>query len=218
MGTFSRQSLENWPRAEAFYYYSQMAPTSYSITVKLRVTRLRQLTKQKQIKFFPAYLYAVSRVVSQLQELKMAVKEEALGYWDYLNPVYPQFHPEDQTISLLWTEYTADFPEFYQRYLMDCQNFGGDRGMLTKKGPPPENAYVISCIPWFSFDSFSLQHHQLKDYYFPSFEAGKFVQQEEEWYMPLAINVHHATTDGYHLQLFLEQLQELLDHSEEWLS
>lgn len=218
MATFCKQSLENWPRAEAFYYYSQMAPTSYSITVKLRVTRLRQLTKQKQIKFFPAYLYAVSRVVSQLQELKMAVKEEALGYWDYLHPVYPQFHPEDQTVSLLWTEYTADFPEFYHRYLMDCQNFGGDCGMLTKKGPPPENAYVISCIPWFSFDSFSLQHHQLKDYYFPSFEAGKFVQQEEEWYMPLAINVHHATTDGYHLQLFLEQLQELLDHGEEWLS
>lgn len=217
MGTFTKQSMEDWPRAEAFYYYSQMAPTSYSVTVKLRVTRLRQRTKQKQIKFFPAYLYAVSRTVSQLSELRIAVKDGTLGIWDYLNPVYPQFHSEDQTVSLLWTEYTADFAEFYQRYLADCQTFGGDRGMLTKKGPPPENAYVISCIPWFSFDSFSLQHHQLKDYYFPSFEAGKFVQQEDEWYMPLAINVHHAAADGYHLQLFLEQLQDLMDQCEEWL-
>ena len=217
MATFYKQSMENWPRAESFYYYSQMAPTSYSITVKLRVTKLRQQAKYKQIKFFPAYLYAVSRVISQLQELKLAIKDETLGFWDYLNPVYPQFHPEDQTVSLLWTEYSTNFSEFYQRYLADVQTFGTDRGMLTKKGPPPENAYVISCIPWFSFDSFSLQHHQLKDYYFPSFEAGKFIQQDDEWYMPLAINAHHAATDGYQLKVFLEQLQELMDQGEDWL-
>lgn len=217
MSTFYAQPMADWPRAESFYYYSQMAPTSYSVTVKLNVTKLKDQVQQRGLKFFPAYLYAVSRVVSQIQELKMAVKDETVGYWDYLNPVYPQFHPDDQTVSLLWTEYTFDFAEFYQRYLSDTQKFADDRGMLTKKGAPPENAYVISCIPWFSFDSFSLQHHNLKDYYFPSFEAGKFTQQDGELYMPLAINAHHAATDGYQLKIFLEELQKLLDTAAEWM-
>ncbi len=217
MSKFKELFMADWPRAESFYYYSQMAPTSYSVTVKLNFTKLKAQVQQRELKFFPAYLYAVSRVISQIQELKLAVKDEKVGFWDYLNPIYPQFHPEDQTVSLLWTEYSPDFVEFYQRYLSDTQKFGDNRGMLTKKGAPPENAYVISCIPWFSFDSFSLQHHNLKDYYFPSFEAGKFIQQNSELYMPLSIDAHHAATDGYQLKIFLEELQQLMDTAEEWM-
>ncbi|MGM0216660.1 CatA-like O-acetyltransferase [Enterococcus sp. AZ109] len=217
MSKFHEQLMTEWPRAESFYYYSQIAPTSYSITVKLNVTKLKDCVQQRGLKFFPAYLYAVSRVVSQIKELKMAVRDGTLGYWDYLNPVYPQFHPEDQTVSLLWTEYSSNLSEFYQRYLSDTEEFGHDRGILTKKGVPPENAYVISCIPWFSFDSFSLQHHQLKDYYLPSFEAGKFIEQNGELYMPLSINAHHAATDGYQLKVFLKELQTLMDGANSWM-
>lgn len=34
--------------------------------------------------------------------------------------------------------------------------------------------------------------------------------------MPLSITVHHATAGGYHLKAFLEELQQSMDHPEEW--
>ena len=33
--------LKKWPRAQVYHYFSQMAPTGYSITVNMDVTELK---------------------------------------------------------------------------------------------------------------------------------------------------------------------------------
>lgn len=162
--------------AQAFHYYTQMAPTSYTVNVNMDVSFLRKELKTKGIKFFPAYLYLVTKAITKQQELKVAVKDGILGYWDCLTPAYPQFHEDNKTTSLLWTEYNDNFPEFYNQYLTDTKLHGESHGILSSKGVPPANAYIISCIPWFTFNSFSLHNHGIKDYYVPSFEAGGFTE------------------------------------------
>lgn len=148
----------------------------------------------------------------------MAVKDGVLGYWETFTPAYPQFHEDDKTTSLLWTEYDNCFQSFYHAYIDDTQAYGGDHGILTAKGVPLQNSYMISCIPWFSFNSFSLHNHGIKDYYVPSFEAGGFVENDGKTQMPLSVTVHHATTDGYHLKMFFEELQKTMNQPEEWSS
>lgn len=206
-----------WPRAEAFNYYTQMAPTTYTVTVLIDVTVLRNTLKERGYRFFPAYLYLVTRAIKQQKELRMGVRDGVLGYWDTLTPAYPQFHDNDKTTSLLWTEYHDSFQTFYKSYLADTATHGSSLGILSSKGLPLPNAYMISCIPWFSFQSFSLHNHGIKDYYLPSIEAGKFIEQDSKLYMPLSITVHHATTDGYHLHVFFKALQDLMNHPNEWL-
>ena len=134
----------------------------------------------------------------------MGMHHGALGIWKQLTPAYPQFHKKNQTTSLLWTEYQHKFSVFYERYLQDVKKHGSSRGMLSSKGMPLPNAYSISCIPWFTLQSFSLHNHGIKDYYCPGFEAGKFVEADEWIYMPLSVTVHHATTDGFHIKAFFE--------------
>ncbi|KXL51681.1 chloramphenicol acetyltransferase [Anaerotignum neopropionicum] len=211
-------SMETWPRAQIFYYYTQMAPTSYTVDVRLDVTVLRKELKRKDLKFFPAYLWLVTRAIQGIQELRVGVRDGILGHWQQLTPAYPQFHENDKTTSLLWTEYHDRFPVFYENYMKDTKEYGDSHGILSAKGMPLPNSYVISCIPWFTFQSFSLHNHGMKDYYFPSFEAGKFVEAEGKILMPLSVTVHHATTDGYHLKELFEELQEGMNHPEQWMN
>lgn len=82
--------------------------------------------------------------------------------------------------------------------------------MLSKK-TPPSNHYIISCIPWFSFNSLSMQLQNAKNYYAPIFEAGGIIM------MPLSITVNHAVIDGYHIKVFLKELQWSMNHPEEWI-
>lgn len=206
-----------WPMTQQFYYYTEIAPTTYTVNVMLDVTHLRETLKTKGIKFFPAYLYLVTRAIGKQQELRMSVQNGVLGYWDTLTPAYPQFHEDDKTTSLLWTEYDDNFSAFYQRYLEDTATHGQSHGILSSKGAPLASAYIISCIPWFTFQSFSLHNHGIKDYFVPSFEAGAFVERDGMVTMPLSVTVHHATTDGYHLKVFFEELQRTMDCPEEWL-
>ena len=150
---FQPIDTKTWPQAQEFWYYTQAAPTTYSVTVPLDVTILRRTLKQRDVRFFPAYLWLVTRAVREVPELRVAVREGVLGHWRELTPTYPQFHPDDGSTSLLWTEFDPDFSVFYRRYLEDTAHWGEDHGILTGKGAPPENSYVISCTPWFSFDT-----------------------------------------------------------------
>jgi chloramphenicol O-acetyltransferase type A len=216
-GIFHPIDMQTWPMAQAFHYYTQMASTTYTINVTIDVTILRTTLKRMGYKFFPAYIYLVTKAINKQRELRIAVQDSILGYWDYLTPAYPQFHEDDKTTSLLWTEYNDDFEVFYKRYIEDTAKHGDSHGILSSKGLPLPNSYIISCIPWFTFNSFSLHNHGIKDYFFPSFEAGGFMQIGEKITMPLSVTVHHATTDGYHLKVFFDELQLTMDHPEDYL-
>ena len=207
-----------WPRAEQFYYFSKMAPTGYSLTAQLDVTHLRSVLRAAQLKFFPAYLWLVTKNLNEQPEFKIAEKDGRLGYSRTLTPLYATFHDDDKTFSLMWTPYDDDFRTFHGAYLRNREQFGRNRGILSQKNMlPPENAYTVSCVPWISFQSFSVHSYENKPYYFPSVEAGKFTENDGRTLMPLSMTCHHATTDGYHVARFLEELQQDMDTFENYL-
>lgn len=217
MSEFTPIEISTWPAYGQFYYYTEMAPTSYSVTRDIDVTRLRAAVKARGIKFFPAYLYAVTKVIGGIKEFRIGLNDGILGIWDSLIPAYPQYHDDDETTSLLWTEVSGSFSDFYSAYLTDRKDHGESHGILSSKGIPPKNSYIISCIPWFTFESFSLHNHGIKDYYFPSFEAGAFKHSADRVFMPLSATVHHATVDGHTLKCFYDGLDMLLAFPESWL-
>lgn len=209
---FTPIDLQSWPRGQLFYYFSKMAPTGYSLTVQLDVTTLRRTAKEAGVRFFPAYLWLVTKNLNDQTEFKVAEVDGKLGCYDTLTPLYASFHEDDKTFSLMWTEYSAVFSDFYQAYLANQRQFGETHGVLCQpQTPPPPNAYTVSCIPWVSFTHFAVHSYENKPYYFPSVEAGKFFSRGKRTLMPLSLTCHHAATDGYHVNRFLEALQKDMD-------
>lgn len=200
--------LQSWPRRQMFYYFSKMAPTGYSISVKPDIAYAHDFAKKAGIKFFPLYLWLVTKNLNKQVEFKVSEKDGTLGYYDTLTPLYAAFHEDDKTFSLMWTGWNDNFKEFYGTYLENERLFGGNHGVLAQsQTQPPANAYTVSCIPWVSFEHFAIHSYENKTYYFPSIESGKFIEQNGRLLMPLSITCHHATTDGYHINLFLQGLQ-----------
>ena len=215
---FTPIDLAQWPRGQMFYYFSHMAPTGYSLTVSLDVTALHRTVKERGVKFFPAYVWLVTKNLNRQVEFKCAVQDGQLGYFDTLTPLYATMHPDDRTISLMWTEYQEDFPAFYRQYPENQRRFGGQHGVLSQpQTPPPPNAYTVSCLPWVAFRHFAVHSYENKPYYFPSVEAGKFEERDGRLIMPLSLTCHHATTDGWHVSRFLEDLQRDTDHFDQYL-
>lgn len=206
---FNEINLQEWPRGQIFYYFSKMAPTSYSMTVDIDVTELLRGLKAARKKFFPTYLWLITKCLNRQEEFKVAYRDGRLGYYDTLTPLYAQFYDDDKTFSLMWTEFNDSYEAFYDAYIENQNNYGMNRGVLCQpQTPPPENAYTVSCVPWISFRHFAVHTHDNKDYYFPSVEAGKFYENAEgRMLLPLSLTCHHATTDGYHIKGFLDALE-----------
>ncbi len=217
MTDFTAIDISKWPRGEVFCYFSQMAPTGYSLTVEMDVTALLQTVKSNNIKFFPAYLWLVTKNLNKQIEFKIAQKDGQLGYYNSLTPLYAHFHNDNKTFSLMWTEYNDDFHTFYKSYLDNQKQYGENYGVLAQKHTlPPQNAYTVSAIPWVKFKSFAVHSYENKPYFFPSVEAGRYFEQSGKILMPLSLTCHHATTDGWHIDLFLKDLQADMDNFEKY--
>lgn len=216
---FTPIDLHTWKRGRMFYYFSKLAPTGYSLTVDIDITHMREVLKKANLKFFPAYLWIVTKTLNMQQEFKIAEKDGMTGYYESLTPLYAAFHDDDKTFSLMWTEYNDDFMLFYDSYIEDQTKYGKNHGVLAQNDRlPPPNAYTVSCVPWVSFKHFAVHSYENKPYYFPSVEAGKFVRENGKTIMPLSITCHHAATDGYHVSLFLKALQSEIDSFEKYLN
>lgn len=203
---FTAVQLAAWKRRPQFEHFYSAVPCTYSMTVKLDVTSV--LASKR--KLYPTMLYAISSVVNRHEEFRTAFDQNGkLGIYDELVPCYTIFHKDTETFSNIWTPYCESIDQFAQAYQADIEKYGSAQGMNPKPNEP-ENTFPVSMIPWESFEGFNLNLQKGYDYLLPIFTIGKYCAENGRTIIPLAVQVHHAVCDGFHLCRFIGELRDLL--------
>lgn len=198
--------IDTWQGAEYYTHYTASVPCTYSMTIKLDISALRR----EGIKTYPFLLYALSTIINRHEEFRTAYNSAGqLGIYSKMIPLYTVFNKETKTFSTIWTQHTETYTAFLNAYQQDIKQYGSAT-TLTGKPCIPENTFNVSMIPWISFDGFNLNLQKGYDYLLPIFTFGKYFQDHERWFIPLAVQVHHAVCDGFHLCQFLNELQEYI--------
>ena len=208
--TFNKIDMQTWCRSESFSHYFNDVPCTYSMTVNLDATNFVNELKRTKTNFFPAFLYGISHIVNRYKEFRMDMDEEKnLGFYSSSNPCYTVFNSETETITNILTEYNANFNIFMQNYKNDMLQYKNQR--TKSKISSSKNFFNVSCIPWTSFTGFNLNLQQGYEYFPPIFTIGKYFSENDKISLPLAIQVHHAVCDGFHISRFVNDLQDWLD-------
>ena len=208
---FKPIDISQWNRGEYFEHYLNHVPCSYSMTLNLDLTELLKEIKKRDIKLYPTMIYLLSMVVNRHEEFRTTIDKEAgVGIFDFLHPSYTIFQNLTETFTNVWTEYTPSFSEFYRQYESDVKDYGLIKGFMGKPDTPP-NVFTISSIPWISFTGFNLNLPKSTDYLLPIFTTGKYFHENDNTWLPIAIQVHHAVCDGFHLARFVNELQDAMN-------
>lgn len=204
---FYKIDKKNWIRKEYFEHYFSNVPCTYSMTTKIDITKIVKAKK----KIYPSMLYYITTIVNRHSEFRTAFNEKGeLGVFDEMIPSYTIFHKDTETFSDIWTEYKPVIEDFYIEYEKDIQQYGYRNSMVGKPNVP-QNIFTVSMIPWATFEGFNLNLQKGYEYLLPIFTMGKFYKDAEKIILPLAIQVHHAVCDGFHLCRFINELQELIN-------
>ena len=204
---FEKIDINTWARKEYFKHYLANIPCTYSMTVKLDITKIRK----QQIKLYPAMLYYITTIVNRHSEFRTAFNENnELGVYSDMIPCYTVFLKDTETFSNLWTAYTSNFEKFLAEYENDILRYANQKAMMAKPNLP-DNNFCVSMIPWTTFEGFNLNLQKGYDYLKPIFTMGKYYEENGKTHLPLAIQVHHAVCDGFHVCRFVNELQELID-------
>ena len=115
-----------------------------------------------------------------------------------------------ETFSCLWTAYTPDYESFCAAWENDMAVYGNLPG-LSPQSDTPKNTFPVSMLPWSGFEGFNLNLQNGYDYLPPIFTMGRFYEENGKVLLPLAVQVHHAVCDGFHLCRFIRELKDLLD-------
>ncbi|WP_309476163.1 type A chloramphenicol O-acetyltransferase [Escherichia coli] len=208
---YTTVDISQWHRKEHFEAFQSVAQCTYNQTVQLDITAFLKTVKKNKHKFYPAFIHILARLMNAHPEFRMAMKDGELVIWDSVHPCYTVFHEQTETFSSLWSEYHDDFRQFLHIYSQDVACYGENLAYFPKGFI--ENMFFVSANPWVSFTSFDLNVANMDNFFAPVFTMGKYYTQGDKVLMPLAIQVHHAVCDGFHVGRMLNELQQYCD---EW--
>lgn len=195
---------ETWPRREHYRHYMEDVRCGYSLTVNLDISRLAGQ------KLYPAMLWLLTRSVNAFAQFRTVLTPDGPGVYDDMHPSYTLFNRQRETFCSVWTAFDPQYPAFLQAYAADVRQYASS-GALFPKPQQPANTFDVSMLPWVQFSSFNLNLFGGEGHLLPIFTLGKFFTQGEKRLLPLAVQVHHAVCDGYHVGRFLEHLQAGID-------
>lgn len=202
---------DSWKRKPYFDHYFSQIRCTYSITVNIDISEVIAFKNRYGTRLYPLLIYVLAKAVNRHEEFRTAINDRGeLGIWDTLSPCYTFFHEDDGTFSNIWTEWNDDLWTFLSSYGQDISRFGDVHG-IDAKPDAPANTFPVSSLPWTEFSGFNLNIFADGSYLLPIFTYGKFFLQDGRYLIPLAIQVHHAVCDGFHVSRLINEIQQICD-------
>lgn len=202
--------LDTWTRRETFEYYREQVPCTYAVTVEIDVTSLLAPLRRTRRKTYLAQVWAIANAVNRRREFRMALSEAgAPAAWPAVHPAFTVFNAVNETFATVWSEYDSDFAAFHDR-TADVLADAASATTMFPQGELPPDVFDVSSLPWTHFTGFMLQIDGGTRHLLPIFTIGRYVERDGRTFMPLAVQVHHASADGFHTARLVDDIRELM--------
>ncbi len=207
--SFKLIDTANWKRYDTFRHFYDDVSCSISMCDDIDVSELYKLCKATGKSFYVSMLYAAASVINAHDEFKMkAVDSPEYQYpmpavYDSVDIVHNIFHEDDETYTSAFTKYVNDFDEFYENCLDDVER--AKRAHVSI--PCGDNVFEASCVPWRHFTSVGVQTDACA--LLPLVCWGRLRENDGRIYVPLSIQVNHASADGFHIARFINETEQL---------
>ena len=189
---------ETYYRKGVFRHFTEDCKCSTSMTARVDVTKLVNLSKESGRKFYINFLYILSKVLNSRDDYKMGYlwQTNELICYDVIHPTQYIFHEDTETCSPVYTSYDPDYEVFYRNAVSDIEKAKQTReyGLDMESHP---NWFDASYISWISYDSLNIELPDGFPYFLPIINWGKYREENGKLLMPVSVRMNHAVADGY---------------------
>ncbi|MGD9959450.1 CatA-like O-acetyltransferase [Nocardioides sp.] len=203
--------VASWARGSHFEHYLTQSPCTYALTTELDVSRLNRRIKETGAKTYAAHIWALTTVINRHDEFRTTLTEQGHpAVWSELHAAFTIFNPDSETFSSVWTPHHLDFSCFQQEMIETSRRYQRSTTLFPQPDRPP-NTFDVSSMPWTSFTGFTLHLEGGYRHLLPIITIGQSVERLDGLRLPMAIQLHHATADGFHASRLINEVQALFD-------
>jgi chloramphenicol O-acetyltransferase type A len=202
-------NLNTWNRKEHFLFFKQMEEPFFGVTVTIDCTNANQKSKKLGYSFFAYYLHKTIVAVNKTESFRYRIINDEVFVYDQIN-ASATIMREDKTFGFSMIAYHEDFEQFAEIVKTEIARIQTTTGLFTTDFND-SNVIHFSAMPWVNFTSFShARSYQFPDSC-PKISFGKMMEKNGKKTMSMSIHVHHGLMDGWHVGLFLETFQDLMN-------
>lgn len=203
-------NIENWVRRDHFLFFSRFEEPFFGVTVTVDCTKAYRAAKAKGKSFFLHYLYRALKTTNEIENFRYRIIDKEVWLFDKID-ASPTISRENGTFGFAYMNYEKDEAKFYMNALKETEMVRQSSSLLPAISG--ENVVHFSAVPWLNFTSIS----HARGFSFldscPKISFGKITEYQGAKMMPISIHVHHGLMDGYHVGLFVDRFQELLNEN-----
>ena len=200
--------LNTWNRKEHFLFFKQMEEPFYGITTTIDCTKAYAKAKELGVSFFSYYLHKTLSAVNAIENFRYRIIEDEVYVFDVIDASATVMR-EDTTFGFSYMPYAENPNDFAQIVQTEIERIQTTTGVFTREYP--ENLIHFSALPWINFTSLSHARSFSWPDSCPKISYGKLLDENGTKSMPISVHVHHGLVDGYHVGLFLDALQQLMN-------
>ncbi|MHA7057340.1 CatA-like O-acetyltransferase [Aquimarina sp. M1] len=203
-------NLKTWNRKEHYEFFSAFDEPFFGIVSTVDFTSGYQKIKDNGYPYFLFYLHKAIKAANKVEPFRYRIEENNVYVYDQVH-ASATIGREDHTFGFSFITFDEDFKVFQKNALLEIEAVKNSVGLRHNDDAKRTDSLHISSIPWYNFTGIShARHFQYRDSV-PKISFGKYTKEGNKMNLPISIHVHHGLMDGYHVGLFLEEFQRLLN-------
>ncbi len=201
-------NVETWERKDHFHFFSQFQEPFFGVTVSVNCTKAYQQAKEHQYSFFLYYLYQALKAANETENFRYRIIDEKVYLFDEVH-ASPTINRPDGTFGFSYMDYKDEQEDFFANAKQVITEVQQTKGLIPAVSG--ENVIHFSAIPWLNFTSLSHARSFTFPDSCPKISFGKMMEENGNKTMAVSVHGHHGLMDGYHVGLFIDRFQELLN-------
>lgn len=200
--------VEGWEREETFRFFSTFTQPFFNVHTEVEITPLYTYCKQQGLSVSMGYMHATVQAARATENFLLRIVNGQVFRYSGLDLSSTVLKDNNQIAftHFPYHEKLEDFcaaaAEIIAEVKQSKKLFNGHQGI---------DLLHMTTLPWFTFKgmehAFSIGK---EDPGVPKIGYGKLEMRGDKVYLPISIGLHHALADGYHMHLFLQELEQVI--------
>lgn len=204
---FEKIDIKNWERKEIYEMFSNVSYPFYSITTEIDVTKIKRLSKEKNISFYHYMVWLCTKAINFVPQFRIRIRENKLIRLKQTNPSFTFMKERAEQFQIATIRWEEDLLSFCKSAKAQCDN----QNVFCRHELETDALIYFSCTPWFDFTALTNEHNLNPDDTIPRITWGKYYEDGNNVKVHLSVEVNHRLIDGYHIGKMIEMLENLID-------
>jgi len=200
--------IANWNRKEHFEFFSQFEEPFFSITCTIEMTLAYQKAKELNVPFFIYYLHKSISAINNVENFRFRIEDGKVYCYDEIH-ASATIMRADKTFGFSLMNFIEDVQDFKIMAQVEMERIQQTPGLFTREFP--KNVIHFSAVPWINFTALTHSRSFSFSDSCPKISFGKLISFGTKKEISMTIAAHHGLVDGYHMGLFVTELQRLLN-------